>query len=161
MPGRYVILLAAVLLGCRDVAAPDSFGERLSVLAITNSDMLAKEDLGYVSSAHFIVRDSATWDSTWRRLYSSFRPVPPLPAVDFDRHSVVVAVPSLQPLSFGAHVDSITFYDGGARVFVSQIEASHGGIPEVYAFTHVVRTPRLSVVDFHDRTRNVSREGWP
>jgi hypothetical protein len=128
-------------------------------------DVLARADLTSATfQTHFVVRDSATWAETWPRLYteSGIRPVPPLPTVDFQTHSVVVAMPLLSPPRHGAHVDSVVFHERGARVFVSQLQGGGtGGILEISGYTHVVRVPRLAMVEFEERTRNVDREGWP
>ena len=46
---------------------------------------------GFDTRQQFVVRDSATWATTWTKLLGSHNPKPPLPAVDFAREMIVVA----------------------------------------------------------------------
>src|SRR5687768_16513290 len=46
---------------------------------------------GFDTREHLVVRDSATWATTWTRLLGSHSPKAPLPAVDFSREMIVVA----------------------------------------------------------------------
>jgi hypothetical protein len=46
---------------------------------------------GFDTQQQLIVRDSATWATTWTRLLGSHRPRAPLPAVDFSREMLVIA----------------------------------------------------------------------
>ena len=63
---------------------------------------------GFDTQQQFVVRDSATWATTWTRLLGSHRPRAPLPAVDFSREMLVVA--SMGTRSSGGYtvgVDSV------------------------------------------------------
>ena len=46
---------------------------------------------GFDTQQQLVVRDSATWATTWTRLLGSHSPKPPLPAVDFSREMLVIA----------------------------------------------------------------------
>ena len=46
---------------------------------------------GFDTQQQFVVRDSATWATTWTRLLGSHSPKAPLPAVDFSREMLVIA----------------------------------------------------------------------
>lgn len=38
-----------------------------------------------------VIRDAATWESTWAEIVSPYTPTPPLPAVDFGEYMIVFA----------------------------------------------------------------------
>ena len=46
---------------------------------------------GFDTRQQFVVRDSATWATTWTTLLGSHNPKPPLPLVDFSREMIVIA----------------------------------------------------------------------
>ena len=46
---------------------------------------------GFDTQQQFVVRDSATWATTWTMVLGSHSPKPPLPSVDFSREMIVVA----------------------------------------------------------------------
>ena len=46
---------------------------------------------GFETQTQLVIRDSASWRTTWATLIGSHSPKPPLPAVDFSREMLVVA----------------------------------------------------------------------
>ena len=54
---------------------------------------------GYDQPATFVVRDRATWESTWNQIHRRHSPIPPLPAVDFSADMIAVAALGGQPTS--------------------------------------------------------------
>jgi hypothetical protein len=54
---------------------------------------------GYDQPSTFVVRDRATWESTWNQIHRRHSPIPPLPDIDFSAEMVGVAALGGQPNS--------------------------------------------------------------
>lgn len=54
---------------------------------------------GYDQPTTFVVRDRATWESTWNQIHRRLNPIPPLPAIDFSADMIAVAALGGQPTS--------------------------------------------------------------
>jgi hypothetical protein len=52
--------------------------------------LLYDDQTGYQDSVTMVVRDPATWGAVWRTANENQASVPPMPAVDFDSHMVLV-----------------------------------------------------------------------
>ncbi len=70
-----------------------------------------------------VIRDTETWTSMWQQLWSMGSYKPALPAVDFERELVVVAMMGARG-SPGYHivVREVAVRDGGLAVTVQEIE---------------------------------------
>lgn len=76
---------AIMALIARYEATPPA--ERLPEVAIVGY----RHTSGFDTQQQFVVRDSATWATTWTMVLGSHSPKPPLPSVDFSREMIVVA----------------------------------------------------------------------
>ncbi len=95
--------------------------QRLPEVAITGY----RHTSGFDTRERFVVRDSATWATTWTRLLGSHSPKPPLPAVDFSREMIVVA--SMGTRSSGGYTVGIdSAFVAGDTVFFRVRETSPG-----------------------------------
>ena len=131
----FVLLSVPLILGCND--SPSESRVEIRV------ETLAKATLSPRSGPQVrtVVRDEASWASTWRELWGDA--APPRPAVDFGREMVVVATASLS--CFGeVSIEDVDRDRGGLVVSI----ADSGPTPlclcfaPEYAF-HVVRATRV------------------
>jgi hypothetical protein len=102
---------------------------------------------GLWQPARVIVRDEATWRSTWSAIWSGTSPVPEVPVVDFDREMIVVAALGSRPTGgYGILVQSANVNDDGLMITIRTIAPGpHCGTTQ--AFTQPVdlaRIPRLA-----------------
>jgi hypothetical protein len=54
---------------------------------------------GYDQPVTFVVRDRATWESTWNQMHRRQSPIPPLPDADFSAEMIAVAALGSKPTS--------------------------------------------------------------
>ena len=88
-------LTAAAAIACSDnPAAPTDtsrLGPRLQVWIPDSAAVLANREVsGFGSATRIVVADSVMWRALWQVMYAGSIPQPPLPAVSFASHSVVL-----------------------------------------------------------------------
>ena len=88
IPLRLAVLLAvsaALVAACDD--SPTEPGDvQLSFETVLNNSYS-----GITGPELLSIRDAGEWPRTWERLHAGLSPVPPLPAVDFDRRMLLLA----------------------------------------------------------------------
>ena len=152
---RFAATLAFVAaLACREPAAPEPLGLRLSAWQPGDSATLIHDGTDFVLNypCRLVVQDSGTWRSVWQNTVRIFIPQPALPVVDFSSSEVLVAVSAVGQGDIG--IDSVVRFELGARVYVTEYSScsdlQSGGV----AF-HMVRAPRFDVQSW--RTNHVQR----
>jgi hypothetical protein len=146
--------VAAALLACRESAAPEPLGTRLSAWVPPDSATLIHDGTCCVLDypARLVIQDSATWRRVWDTTVWIYSPPPLLPFVNFDSSEVLVAVSAIGQGDLW--IDSLVQFERGARVYVSEYSSCSnlqgGGV-----VFHMVRAPRFSVQSW--RTRQVVR----
>lgn len=74
-----------------------SNAERLPVQPLPPLTLLLQFHSGMEERDRLVVRTDAEWRALWTRLTASIAPQPPLPAVDFTKHMIVVAAMGTRP----------------------------------------------------------------
>ena len=91
-------LLALLINGaCSLPEAPTT--TTLSLTRFRAEDVAYLQYSGYDQPTTFVVRDNATWESTWNQIHRRLSSVPPLPAVNFSVEMIAVAGLGGQPTS--------------------------------------------------------------
>ncbi|MGH7673692.1 MAG: hypothetical protein ACREMV_00345 [Gemmatimonadales bacterium] len=85
MRARYLILIPLVLVAACVRRSSDRVTPVLSSARVYYDDGPAFRD-----SVRLVVRDAETWQSIWSQATSTQASPPPLPAIDFGRHMVLV-----------------------------------------------------------------------
>jgi hypothetical protein len=98
LPRLAATLAAAALAGCGDPASQGTSWQPLpgEPVTVTPIPLGARGVVvlwwsGYASPARLVIRDEAAWEEAWATLYAGWSPVPPLPEIDFDVETVIVA----------------------------------------------------------------------
>ncbi len=148
-------LCAAAAVGaCRESTTgqpgAEQLGTRLGVWVPDSTAVLANEGVsGLRTATQTVVADTASWRSVWQSIYATQVPVPPLPAVDFSSHSVIVY--GLGTRYASLQLDSVADYQlGSAAYFTEVTPGSNCVVPAV------VLTPALAV----DVPRKLSLQLW-
>ena len=89
------VLTLATACGGSDLTQPS--GPSLPIVRLTSQPYSFAYSSGLDRPARVVVRDAATWQAIWDRIYLRQSPVPPLPAVDFSRDMIVVVALGAQP----------------------------------------------------------------
>ena len=115
---------------------------------------------GIGQAARIVVADRGEWERVWARMWHNHHPVPPVPAVDFDRELVIVAAMGARHTGgYSIRVDEARSY--GDHVTIHAVETSPGrGCVTTQAFTapvDVVKIPRTAA-EIRFRTSPVVRE---
>ena len=97
--------------------------------------------MAFADSARIVVRDSATWRTTWQRATRSQPSPPPMPIVDFSRDMIVVAAAGRMKPGDAIHVDSIGTHGSLTVLVVRTIVACQPFPSDAYPF-EIVRIPR-------------------
>jgi hypothetical protein len=145
LPIRIPVLrlaLVAVLSACSQATtspAGAQLGARLRVWKPDSAAVLASEsNTRLYSATQMVVDDSLTWRAMWEAIYRNNLTRPPLPAVDFTAHSVLVY--GLGALYASLRLDSIGFYELGNAAYLTDVRpGSNCAVPGV------VLTPVVAV----------------
>lgn len=106
--------------------------------------LLYDDQTGYRDSVTMVVRDPATWGAVWRTANENQASVPPLPAVDFATHMVLVVGAGRMRPGDQIRVDSLGVR-GNAFIVVVRITEECQPFPaDVYPL-EIVKAPK------HDR----------
>lgn len=106
------------------------------------SDRLLYDDqTGYQDSVTMVVRDPATWGAVWRQANQNQASIPPIPAVDFNTHMVLVVGAGRMTPGDHIRVDSLGVR-GNAFVAVVRVTEECQPFPaDVYPL-EIVKAPR-------------------
>ena len=89
-----------------------------------------------------VIRGSTEWEAFWNDLNRSLTPTPALPAIDFNRQTVIVASMGQRP-SGGHSIRIEAVFEDGQRVFAVTVETSPG--PNCFT-TQIITSPVATVV---------------
>jgi len=168
------LLAAAFLLtGCSLIggSGPEPQAPGGSPLAPLPDDaQLFYDDRGGIpDSVRIVVRDPGTWRAQWDRATSERSDSPPLPAVDFERHMVLVVAAGrkspgdrIQVDSAGVRTERTTEDEHEVfEVVVRTVESCTSIRSDIYPLT-IVRVPRFEgPVSFQERVDRTGCDGRP
>jgi hypothetical protein len=97
--------------------------------------------MAFADSARLVVRDSATWRTTWQRATRPQPSPPPMPVIDFSREMVVVAAAGRMKPGDAIHVDSIGVHGSLTVLTVRTITACQPFPADAFPF-EIIRIPR-------------------
>jgi hypothetical protein len=131
--------VVAVTVSCKSAPVVNP-----ALAPVLSSDRLLYDDqTGYRDSVTMVVSDPATWGAVWRTANENQASVPPLPAVDFSTHLVLVVGAGRMRPGDQIRVDSL-----GVRgnVFVAVVRITEECQPfpaDVYPL-EIVKAPRTN-----------------
>jgi hypothetical protein len=131
-------------------------GESLSVTRLRAEPYSFTFSSGYTDSARVVVRDARGWEAVWREVWRNETPVPPLPAIDFEREMVVVAaLGSRRSGGYGIVVEGARRTAGGVEVSIlKQSPGPRCGVAAAITTpADIARLPRVGgAVRFRERS---------
>jgi protease stability complex PrcB-like protein len=164
--GVFTLVLAVATTYCSgndiargaDLPQPVAPGQSVALTRLASGSESLTFNSGITESTRLVVRDAATWASTWSRIWT-VRPAPPLPAIDFNREMVIVVGLGTRPTGgYSIAVESASTEAGNLNVVV-RTDTPDSGCLLFQALTSpvdVARIPRTdATVEFRDR--NVTR----
>jgi hypothetical protein len=110
---RWSMILLAAACGAAP-SAPEA-QEPLTIVRLRREPVSFTYVSGFDEPRHFVVRDANAWQQTWTELWRNHVPLPPLPAINFEREMVVVAALGTRP-------------SGGFSVFIDSASAGPDGV---------------------------------
>lgn len=150
--GLFAAAMAALLAACSELPSvtPELDREPLDgepVEVIRLAETLPAHYSGMTQRERVVVRTPAEWEIVWRRMWAGHSPLPPVPAVDFERHVLLVAAMGSRPTG-GYHIRIAEAAALADEVAVRVVETSPSrGCITTQAFTapvDVVKLPRTS-----------------
>ncbi len=109
-------------------------------------------DSGYESASQMVIDNSQQWNNVWQQHTSNTEPPPPLPPVDFTRHSVVAVFAGEQPTG-GYSVEILSAETNGSQtqdkqaiaITVQHRQPSDGDfVTEAFTYPyHIIRIPKI------------------
>jgi hypothetical protein len=82
---------------------------------------------GITTQQRLVVRDAATWASTWQQIVSRIQPPPPVPMVDFASNLVIVAAMGTKPTGgYSIDVDNVRISGPDASISVTEQSPGSG-----------------------------------
>jgi hypothetical protein len=155
--GFFPLLAACGCHGALASGQPGLSREASPLTRLASSNASFTVFSGFNDSARIVVRDSATWDETWRTIHRPFIPPPPVPPIDFSREMVVVAALGARP-SEGYEIvfENVREDTSGVEVDVRVSEPARG-CPVSAAITQPVDLARITATGraVRFRQRNV------
>lgn len=116
------IAATALVLACARQEATEPPVGSATQLPVERVDTLVRElNTGVTERKRDVIRSQEEWGAFWARVYAPLRPVPELPAVNFEESVIVVA--SMGERSSGGYaidVDEVEQTDAGLRVVVRE-----------------------------------------
>jgi hypothetical protein len=158
-----VVLGVAALYGSssgtvRAAALQPAAGQSVRLIRLAPGADSLTVNSGLTESTRLVVRDAATWKTTWSRIWTAI-PAPPLPTIDFSREMVIVVGLGTRPTSGHAIVIESAATEGGSLNVVVRTDTPGPGCLSAQMLTSpvdVARVPRSdATVQFSDR--NVTR----
>jgi hypothetical protein len=156
------VALSAAVVGCKPETAatssapPPSGSEALGdpgVRPAFDSSLVRYGSYysGFDARTRLIVRDQATWESTWTQLTGAVQPKPPAPAVNFETQMVLVAaMGSRNTGGYSISIDAAT--ENGDALLATVRETSPGNTcgttQSITAPATATIVPRRSAVTF-------------
>jgi len=105
----------------------------------------------FTDSLRMIIQDADTWQSVWARATRRQATAPPLPAVDFERQTLLLVSAGRMRTGDEIHVDSIGTR-GGRRLAVVRTIVQCQTVPAPAYPLEIVRVPRAAgAITFIDR----------
>jgi hypothetical protein len=107
---------------------------------------------GYQSASQMVIDNSEQWNNLWQQHTSNTEPPPPVPRVDFTRHSVVAVFAGEQPTG-GYSVEILSAETSGSQTqeqlaITVQYRQPNAGDFVTEAFTypyHMIRIPKIDM----------------
>lgn len=97
-------------------------GDAVAVARLRSEPFSFAYSSGLEDSARMVVRDSAAWNSVWKRIHGTAGEVPGLPPIDFASEIIVVAAMGHRSSGgYSIFVDSARQRVGGLEVLVRQV----------------------------------------
>ncbi|MBW3573003.1 MAG: protease complex subunit PrcB family protein [Gemmatimonadetes bacterium] len=125
-----MLVLAALAAGCTELPSIDPGfdegdlgGEPVPVTRVHEAFPAGYS--GLAEQAQLVVESRAEWEEVWRRMWQYTDPAPAAPAIDFSRHTVVVAAMGSRPTG-GAGVRVEKAASHADHVVVQVVETSAG-----------------------------------
>jgi hypothetical protein len=140
-----LIFLAACQAPPQD-AAPETPGAAtdLTLTRFRSAPFAFAQYSGYDTPTQLVIRDQAAWTQAWLTLHARLQPVPPIPAVDFDRESVVlVALGTRNTGGYNVLLESASLDGGQVHLTVRQ-SAPGASCITTQALTQPVDLARLT-----------------
>jgi PrcB C-terminal len=124
----FPVLLAASLpwSACSDSKRKSSEEERTASFTSLEAALPIRYDSSMSERARLVIRDDAHWAEAWKKLATNVES-PPVPAVDFATHVVIIAAMGTQPS--GGHeitIDDVKLSAKGAKIFVTESSPGSG-----------------------------------
>ncbi|MDH4260164.1 MAG: protease complex subunit PrcB family protein [Gammaproteobacteria bacterium] len=136
-------LIAAMLMSVLAQAAPCD--DLVTVTRLRPDAAAYTLSSGIDEAGQFVVRNSDDWAALWQRVHSRMRPVPPLPEVDFERETMIVAAAGQRRTGgYSIRIDR-AWREGTATIIVVHAETPGSGCIVANAFTSAVDIARLPV----------------
>ena len=150
-----LVAVASLLPACDD--SPTSPGD----VQLSFETVLTSSYSGLTEAHRAVIRNPGEWPGIWEALHAGQSPVPPLPAIDFDREMVVVAaLGSRSNGCFAVEVAAITL-KGVGQVEIEVVETEPGpACACTEAITHPAHVVSLERSDgsyvFQESRRRIS-----
>ena len=132
-------------------------GTPVTVTSLASGSGMLTPNSGIAEPTRLVVRDAATWASTWSRIWNG-QSSQPLPAVDFTRDMVIVAGLGTKPTGGYSIVVESASRDGAALLVVVRTESPGSSCLLSEALTApvaAVRVPRTEGdVKFEEKSVN-------
>jgi hypothetical protein len=143
------------------VTPPGDPGKTITVVRLRSEPYSFAYNTGLVESDRIVVRDAATWQTVWNKVWQNAGDVPPLPAVDFSSEMILVAaLGSRNSGGYGILIDGATEAgDDGIDVVIRSISPG-SGCGTTLALTQPVDIARLPLragkIEFTERAEVTS-----
>ena len=107
---------------------------------------------GIWDELRIVIRDRATWENTWKRIFSPdpyhdpYQAMPPLPEIDFSQEMLIVAAMGRRPSSnYQIMVDGARERNNRVEVEVHNISICTSALGIITAPIDIVRIPRTDL----------------
>jgi hypothetical protein len=154
----FSVLLASAAVGCEAGTAAVEVPEGAVQLATQDVSQEVAQYLytGIRDRRRLFIDDAASWTALWAEVTAPYQPPPPLPAIDFNTESVIVAAMG-QRHSGGYAIAIESVHEADGKVYVTVREQSPGSACVVTgaltAPVAAVRIPRRDATSvFVERT---------
>ncbi len=137
-----LVSVSVLVLACDD--SPTSPGDG----PIAFESIVQSSSSGFVTPRREVIRDAGEWARVWDTLYATVNPRPPRPAVDFDRHMVVLAAMGTRPDGcYKVDVTGIALRGQTLEIEVTELGPGAGCVctQAVTQPVHLVRLDRMAM----------------
>ena len=81
----------------------------------------------YTGRERLVIRSAADWNSAWDKIVGSVAPKPPIPAIDFTTHMVLLAAMGTRN-SGGYTIEVPAVFESQSQLYARVLETSPGGM---------------------------------